>query len=293
MTLVRHYDAATAPQGMLRHVLPVFGYPALVWRNRYMVQNFLRRDLLARVHGSYLGVYWILLQPMLQFALYFLVFGILFGAGPDPGYAIYLFTGVVVFASLTEAASMCCQVVVDNGNLVKKVAFPSEVLPLVPCLSSVVVYLVGAVVALGAGLAFGVLQPGLSLLAWPLVLLVQFVLTLGLGLLLANGYVFVRDLSQVWRIVVMAWQFLSPVFWTPQLLQDRLAPHAPWAVGVLEYGNPMYALIMAHRLALGGTDASLGDLWSQLGIAAAWAVGLLLLGYSAFVSSKHKYADLI
>lgn len=293
MTLIRHYDAANAPRGALHQILPIVGYPALIWRNRYMVQNFFRRDLLSRVHGSILGVWWILLQPLFLFAIYFLVFGVMLGDGPNEQFAIYLFSGVIVFVSLVEATSQCCQIVVDNGNLVKKVAFPSEVLPVSVSATSIVTYLVGAVVCVVAGIAFGVLHPGWPMLAWPLVMLVQFAMTLGIGLFLANLYVFVRDVGQVWRLVAMSWQFLSPVFWEPKLMRVKLEEHAPWAATVLETCNPAYSLIMAHRLALGGTHPMLGDFWTQLGLAAAWATFFLLLGYSTFMASKHKYADLV
>lgn len=295
MTFARHYDTATEPRGVLRHLLPLAGYPALVWHNRYMVYNFLRRDLLGRVHGSFLGVYWLLLQPLFLFAIYFFVFGLVFGAGPDPSYALYLFSGVIVFHALIEATTQSCAVVVDNGNLVKKVAFPSEVLPIHIASVSLVTYLVGAVVCLVCGWALGVLQPGWLLLALPLVLAVQFVFTVGFGLFLANLNVFVRDTTQLWRIVAMTWQFLSPVFWRPELLLDKVvAGKLPsFAFTLLETGNPAYPLIMAHRLALGGVDPQLGDFWSHLGVASAWAAAFLVVGYSMFTSSKHKFADLI
>ena len=293
MTLVRHYDAATAPRGPLRHLKSLIGYPALIWRNRYMLQNSMRRDLLERVHGSFLGVYWILLQPMFQFALYFVVFGLLYG---DPEqdrvkFAIYLFTGVIVFLSLIESTTQSCTTILDNGNLVKKVAFPSEVLPIHIGLVSIVTYIVGAAVCLVVGMSTGVLHPGWLLLAMPLVLLVQFVMTIGIGLMLANLYVFVRDVGQVWRIFAIAWQFLSPVFWHPDLVEkSAIGPSGLWYLANL---NPAYPLIMSHRLALGMTDAELGDFWTQLGIAAVWATFFLVLGYSTFMASKHKYADLV
>jgi lipopolysaccharide transport system permease protein len=296
MTLVRHYDAATAPRGALRHVLPLLGYPALVWHNRYMLQNFLRRDLMARVHGSFLGLYWILLQPLFQFAVYYAVFGLLYGggrpgAGAGPGFALYLFSGVIVFHALVEATIQSCSIIVDNGNLVKKVAFPSEVLLIHVALVSMVLYLVGAVVCLATGLAFGVLEPGFYLLGMPLALLVQFVMTLGIGLFLANVYVFVRDVAQVWRITTMAWMFVSPVFWEPQLLLDQFPDSiVPDLVFNL---NPAYPLIQAHRIVLGVAGEPTSTFWGHLGVAALWAVGFLLLGYSVFMSSKHKFADLV
>jgi lipopolysaccharide transport system permease protein len=292
MTLVRNYDAATAAQGAWRHVLGIFGYPVLVWRNRFMVQNFLRRDLMNRVNGSFLGVGWMLLQPMFLFAVYFLVFGVFFdrtGQGPDAAFAIYLFSGVIVFHALAEATTQCCTLIVDNGNLVKKVAFPAEALLVPVAASSIVTYLVGAIVCLVAGLATGVARPGWLLLAWPLVIATQFLFVLGVGLVLANLYVFVRDIAQLWRIVVMAWMFLSPVFWG----EDQLGSLPEWARTALTAVNPAFPLIQAHRLVLGGDPAHLGAFWPQYGVATAWAAGVFVLGYAVFMSRKHKYSDLI
>lgn len=294
MSLIRHYDAAAAPTGRLRYLQPLLGYPALVWQNRFMMQNFLRRDLMGRVHGSFLGLWWILLQPLFQFALYFLVFGVMFGGGLNFTYAVYLFSGVIVFHALVEATTQCCAIVVDNGNLVKKVAFPSEVLPIHVGLVSLVLYAVGAVVCLVAGMVSGVMVPGWNLLALPLLLALQFVLTVGIGLFLANAYVFVRDTAQLWRISAMAWQFLSPVFWMPQTVQESLGEE--WSgtfLTTLQVVNPAYSLIMAHRLAFGLQSPMLGDFWTHVGIVAIWSLAFLVLGYGMFVSSKHKYADVI
>jgi lipopolysaccharide transport system permease protein len=295
MVLVRTYDSSFNNRGALSYLPSLLTFPALVWANRYMVQNFLRRDLLSRVNGSVLGVGWLLLHPMFLFAVYFLVFGVFFnprtGEGPDMEFALYLFSGVMVFHAITEATSVACTIIVDNGNLVKKVAFPSEVLMVHVSVVSLVIYLVGALVAFIAALVTGIGQPDLTLAALPLVLLVQFVFTLGLGMLLANTYVFLRDIAQVWRLVAMAWMFLSPVFLRPADLAGKMSPTT---VYWLEAANPAWALIQAHRLCLfGPVDASLGSFWPQLGIASTWALGFLVVGYLFFVSRKHKYSDLI
>ncbi len=295
-TLVRHYDAATAPRGVLRHLLPLLGYPALIWQNRYLVHNFFRRELLARFRGTALGALWILVQPLFLFAVYYMVFGMLFGDWrrgemPDPQMALYLFSGIIVFHALVEATGQSCTIVVENGNLVKKVAFPSEALVIHVVLVSLVTYLVGAVVCLLAGTAFGALQPGLLLLGLPLVLAVQLVFCVGLGLFLANLNVFARDVSQIWRIVTTAWLFLTPVFWRPSLMRDKFGDTI--VADLLFSLNPAYPLVQAHRLALGGVHPDLGSFWQHLGAASLWAIGFLVVGYSTFMSRKHKYADLI
>jgi lipopolysaccharide transport system permease protein len=295
MTFVRTYDSATANRGPLRHLVSMLGYPMLVWRHRFMVHNFFRRDLLGRVNGSFLGVGWLLLQPMFLFAVYYFVFGVIFADRNKSGadkleYALYLFSGIIAWQSFIEATSTSCSLIVDNGNLVKKVAFPSEVLFVHVVMTSMVIYLVGAVVCLATSLVTGVGQPGWLLAAMPLVLVAQALLCLGIGLLLANLYVFVRDIVQLWRIVSQAWMFVTPIFWEPKLLAGALSPEA---VDAMMCANPAYPLIQAHRLALGGPPAMLGDFWSHLGIAAAWGAGFFVLGYCTFMSRKHKYADLI
>jgi lipopolysaccharide transport system permease protein len=301
MVLARSFDSRFADRSALSYLPSLLRFPALVWANRYMVQNFLRRDLMSRVNGSLLGVGWLLLRPMALFALYYLVFGVVLGpklanGNPDPAYALYLFSGVIAFHALAEATGVACSVVVDNGNLVKKVAFPSEVLMVHVALVAQVIYAVGAVVLFVAGWSMGLLQPGWLLLALPVTMFLQFVLSLGIGMLLANLNVFSRDTAQLWALLSQAWMFLSPVFLHPTQLaavakEGSLLP--AWGPGLVETLNPAWALMQAQRLSFGAVDPLLGPFWPQLGVASAWAFGFLVLGYTVFMSRKHKFADLI
>lgn len=296
MSFARTYDSATQSKGHFQHLRSLLDYPSNIWRNRYMVQNFFRRDLMGRFHGSFLGAWWMLVQPLFMFAVYYLVFGMLFnrGVGATTEYALYLFSGVIMFYALVEATSSCCQVVVANGNLVKKVAFPSEALPIHVGMVSVVLYLVGAVVCIAAGLISGAFAPGWTILALPLVVAVQFVMVIGMGLLLANANVFVRDVQQLWRIFTMAWMFLTPVFWVPKQLYDALGEDSI-VPSIMMNANPAYPLVMAQRIALGGEFPEFGvvDFWGNLAIAAAWAFGFLVIGFTSFVANKHKHADIV
>jgi lipopolysaccharide transport system permease protein len=296
MTLARTFDSATHSKGFLQHLRSLVDYPSNIWRNRYMVQNFFRRDLMGRFHGSFLGAWWMLVQPLFMFAVYYLVFGKLFdrGAGATMEYALYLFSGVIMFHALVEATSTCCQIVVSNSNLVKKVAFPSEALPIHVAMVSVVIYLVGAIVCIAAGTFSGIAVPDWKLLMLPLVIIVQFVMVIGMGLLLANANVFVRDVQQIWRIFAMAWMFLTPVFWVPSDLikalgEDSIVP------SLMMNGNPAYSLVMAQRIALGGEHPAFGvtDFWGNLAVAATWAIGFLVIGFTTFVANKHKHADIV
>lgn len=308
--LVRTYDAATAPRGALRHILPMLGFPQVVWESRNLISNFARREFLARYRGSTLGPAWVVVQPLLMFVIYYLVFGMLFGnyrAGqaPDPNFAFYLFTGTLGFSSLAEATTNHCGVVVGNGNLVKKVAFPSEVLLLPGTLVTLSTWLVGVGVVWVAWIVcalFGVevasMQLGWRMLLLPVVLAIQAVMILGIGLFLANLYVFVRDIRHIWGIVTMVWMFLSPVFWAPATVVEKLGAET---ADLLFACNPAFSMLMSQRLVLGAADTAVegtvamhfGDLWGHLGVSSMWAGLFFVLGYSTFMSRKHKYSDLV
>lgn len=292
--IVREYSAENARTGWLRHVSGLAGYPALAWKYRSLLANFFHRQLVGRFRGSFLGALWVLVHPIFLFTVYYLVFGVLFQqsvtTGEDTGttFAVYLFAGLLAWSAFQEATTDACGVITGNGNLVKKVVFPCELLPLPPTAVALVVYLVGCIVLLIAGLSTGTLHPGPLMLAWPLVLLVQIVLTLGFGLFLANLQVFMRDTSHLYGIVRMGWFFVTPIFWEIELIEKRLGPTAT-AIFKL---NPMCSLLDAHRQVLGigpGTE----PFWSNLAISAVWAAASIVIGYGFFTAGKHKFADLV
>ena len=306
---IQHYSVAEEPRFPWLHVGQVLGYPGRVWRHRGLVWNFFRRDLLGRFRGSFLGIFWVLIQPLFLFALYFLVFGFLFGPkigpqGPDVSFAFYLFSGIIAWTAFTEGSTRACSSVVDNGNLVKKVKFPSELLPVHLVAVALLVYLVGATILLVSGLAFGAVHLSEAILALPLLLVVQAAFTLGVGLFLAMLQVFMRDTSHLYALVSQAWFFLSPIFWPPGFMRVQLGD---WALDVARL-NPMYPLIQAHRAVLGVGDLRVWavpeqgnpgfvavpeSLWSNLGLAAAWAAFFLVLGHTAFMAKRRKFADLV
>ena len=295
MTVVRSYDSDVRDAGLGARLRALRDFPQLIWQNRNMVANFYQRELMGRFHGSLLGAWWMLVQPLFMFAVYYVIFGKLYGRGDgDPvEFALYMFSGVVCFHALNEALSTSCTIVVSNGNLVKKVAFPSEVLPIPSALVSLVLFAVGAVVVVAVGVTTGKFTPGIELLCLPVIISLQFVLTLGIGLLLANANVFIRDVQQVWRIFSMAWFFLSPVFWHPRMMEDLIGD--PALAQLAFYANPAYSLLMAHRIALGGEIEAFGitDIWGHIGVLSAWASATLILGHLTFTANKHKHADLV
>lgn len=289
------YSAEDSPRSVLHHALRALCLPALLLRHRGLVRHFVTRELRGRFHDSLLGPLWVLIHPLFLFAVYFVIFGVVmgrFGEGEDPlQFALYLFSGVVCFHAIVQSTSAAMHAISGNGNIVKKVKFPCEVLPLVPVFVETIVFLVGFGVALVVGLASGRAQLGWSLLAMPWFLLTLLMFAAGVGMLLANLDVFVRDVRHIYGIFTTVWFFLSPCFWWPNFVEQKAA----WAATLMTW-NPIYHLLVAERHVLGLAPAELGfapSVVQDLLIATAWGVAVLVLGYGTFMANKHKYADLV
>lgn len=319
--LVNHYSASTPKKGVLGYAMRAGAYAPLLWKSRVLAWNFFRRELLGRFRGSFLGVFWVLLQPAFQFLTYFAVFGILFARSselPKVDFAIYLFAGIVFFSSVVEGTNTAMRSILANANLVKKVAFPCEVLPLTPTLVAAVVYLVGSLVLLIAGLvaagflaanadagaASPPLEIGFSIFALPILLCLHIIFVVGLGLFLAATNVFARDTSYLYAIFTQAWFFLSPNFWTTSLIYGTAKDYglSESTANLLMMLNPMFPFLMAQRQVF-GVGANLSPqkyaqifpttLGENLLMAATWAIAIFVIGYGFFMSRKRKFADLV
>ncbi len=308
MTTIQHYSAENARTSLLHHAVRVGDYPAMLVRRHSLLWNFFRRDLLGRFKGSALGIFWVLIQPVFMFCVYFAIFGILFAprddpaGGPNPAFAMYLFAGILSFGAINESTSTALGSILGSANLVKKVKFPCEMLPLVPVLVSMVVYIVGCGVLLIAGLAFGEVRIGLDFLWWPVLIVVQLVFATGVGLLLAGANVFLRDIGHLYRIFATAWFFLTPNFWRLDMVESTFSGvGAGWVANALLF-NPALPMVLAQRQVFG-----IGHTWSDelyagafpfslpvnIALSFAWAAFALVLGYGFFKSRRHKFADLV
>lgn len=257
-----------------------------IWRHRVMVGGVVRRDLRTRYAGSALGVIWTLLQPLLQFALYLFVFSWIFqvkftekAGGGD--FALYLLAGLLPWLSFQEGVLKAAGAIVEQASLVKGVRFPAIVLVLGSILASLVNLLVGL------GLLF-VLLVLLGRLSWltlpflPLLIVLQSCLALGLGLLAASFYTFLRDTLQVLQVAFMIWFYLTPIIYPPSYVPERLAFLFLW--------NPFTTLVTAYRAVL------LENAWPSLMTLVplfAWSIGACVVGGLVFRKVAPGFADVL
>lgn len=257
-------------------------------RHRVLIQTLVMRELKARYRGSALGFLWSFVHPLMLLGVYTFVFMYVFqparGDDVDP-YALYLFCGLLPWTWFSSGLSDAANSIVANGNLVKKIIFPAEVLPVVSVVSSAVNFLLGLPIYV---VFWAIFKPaGLSLYAlWlPVVLLVQFFFTLGLGLFLSALTVHYRDVKDLLANALTLWFFASPVIYSFNLLY---AQNPDSMVPKLLQLNPMTHIIEAYHAAL-----FTGQLphWRRLGLTGLVAVAIFVLGYMFFDRLRDSFAE--
>lgn len=266
--------------------------PLAMWHslfhNRQLVLRMTRRDIAARYRGSFGGMLWTVVTPVIMLLVYTFVFSVVFKArwGMDEEqsrtqFAIVLFAGLLMHGLLAEVLNASTGVVAANANYVKKVVFPLEVLPVIQLCVSLFQCMIGIGVLLLANLLFNAsIPPTAPLIVF--VLLPLALLALGLGWFVAALGVYVRDVAQVTQVLTAILLFVSPVFFPVSAIPEAF--QMPIRL------NPLTFLIEQAREVL--VWGNLPDGWGLLaytlgGLSAAW------LGYAWFQATRKGFADVL
>ncbi|MBR3506337.1 MAG: ABC transporter permease [Lentisphaeria bacterium] len=256
--------------------------------HRSLLWQFVKRSVSARYRGSALGLFWSFIHPLMMLCVYTFVFSVVFqarwGVDTDGGrgaFAIIMFCGLALFNIFSEAVNLNCGIVVANTNLVKKVIFPLEILPLSQTLATFAVGMVWFVLLfLGAVFVFG--RVSFTMLLLPLILLPLFLFTLGVSFFVSSLSVYVRDTPYVVGVALQILFFLTPIFYPVSAIPERF--RLPIRL------NPLALLIEeARKVFLYG---ELPD-WRFLGAAFLVSLLVLHLGFLWFHKTKKGFADVL
>ena len=240
-----------------------------LYRYRVLVQSLVLRELKARYRGSVLGFLWSFLNPLLLMGVYTLVFSV-YMRNPMEHYAVFLFCGLLPWLWFATSLSNGAASITAGGHLLKKVAFPAEILPVVAVLHNLINFILGIPILLLFILAFGrSLAP--SLAAFPVVVLIQWILTTGIVLVLAALNVYLRDIEQVLGNLLTLLFFMTPILYPLSLVPEAYRPFLllnPLAPLMLAYQDIFYYGRFPH--------------WGHLAILGLLAVLVFWLGYVIF-----------
>jgi lipopolysaccharide transport system permease protein len=259
-----------------------------LWRNRQLIAQMTRREVVGRYRGSALGLAWSFFNPVFMLTVYTFVFSVAFKARWGLGneetktqFAVVLFVGLIVHGLFAEVLNRAPALILGNVNYVKKVVFPLEILPAVSMAAALFHTLVSLLVLLVAIVIFnGFLQ--WTAIFVPLVLLPLVILTVGLAWMLASVGVFIRDVGQTIGMLTTMALFLSPVFFPVTALPERFQP---WMMA-----NPLTFIIeQAREVLIWGHLPN----WQGLGMYTLVATALAWVGYVWFQKTRKGFADVL
>jgi lipopolysaccharide transport system permease protein len=257
-------------------------------RHGALIGQFVKRDVLSRYRGSYLGVFWSLLRPLSMLALYTIVFGYIFESklGNRPNetkldFTLALFCGLILFDFFSECLFRSPTLVLVNPNYVTKVVFPLEVLP-VTVVGAALTQLVISVVPLLIGLACAHGAIPFTALYLPVILLPLLLLGLGITWLFASLGVFVRDINSLVPVLSMIVMYASAIFYSISRVPVKFLP-------IVAY-NPLAIVIdEARNAVLWGVPPN----WGQYGLVLAMGAVVMVAGYAFFMRTKNAFADVM
>lgn len=209
-----------------------------IYAYRAMIASLVKRDLKGRYKGSALGFLWTFLNPLLQLAVYTMVFSVIMRSGIKD-YYLFLFVALIpwIFFSTSLTGGASC--IMMQQDMVKKIYFPREVLPVAYVTSQFVNMLFSFLaVFLVLLLARYTFYPA-ALLCLPVIMFVEYILALGFIMIMSALTVYIRDLEYILSILAMAWQFLTPVMYS----MEQVPGEVRWIFSM----NPMTYVITAYR----------------------------------------------
>ena len=253
-------------------------------RYRALIQSLVARDLKARYRGSVLGFFWSFINPLLLLLIYSIVFKYFLPnrvEGIDQ-YELFMFCGILPWTWFSTSLLESSGVLISGGNLIKKVLFPAEILPIVTVLANMVHFFLGLPI-LALFLIYYQRPLNLAELAWfPVTVLVQLVLTLGFALILSALTVHFRDLRDILSNLMTFWFFATPIIYPYFIMEE------PWQQQLLRL-NPFTHLAISYQEIL-YFDGPFGH-WYWLLVLGIASVLFFLFGYFIFDRLRDTFAE--
>ena len=250
-----------------------------LWEYREMIVSLVKRDLKSRYKGSVLGFLWMFLNPLLQLAVYTVVFSTIMKMGIEKFY-LFLFVALVPWLYFSTCLSAGTTVIFSQQDMVKKIYFPREALPLAFTISQFVNMLLSFVVIFIVVICSGVhIRPN-ALCYLPFVMLAEFILALGITFLVSACNVYFRDLEYILGIISMAWMYLTPILYPMDMVPQQYAD--------IFYMNPMTSITIAYRdILYYGRAPQMNTLLQALLLGMA----ILVVGQMTFGKLQKKFAE--
>lgn len=249
-----------------------------IYKYRELLKTNIKKEIRGKYKGSWLGVLWTFLNPLLMLVVYSFVFPYILRVDVE-NYTMFMMIALVPWTFFTTAIQTGCGCVVANGNILKKVYFPREIVPMSVVISALINFLITCIIMflfiIFTGLGFSK-----YLLFFPVIVLIETIIILGFTFLLSAITVFVRDVDHFVSIFLMLAFYITPIVYTPDLLPAKFK----WVLKA----NPMASIINSFREIL--YYKTLPDL-STLAYLATGGILFAVVTYLLFKKLEKKFVE--
>ena len=251
-----------------------------LYNYRELLKTSVKKDIGGKYKHSFLGVLWSFINPLLQILVYALIFPLVMKSGGSyKDYTVFMVCGLIPWAYFTTVINRASFIMIENGNILKKVYFPRSILPLSLVTSETINFLVSCIIIL----VFIVIKGfGISkfILFFPLVLLIQYVLLLGIALIFSAVTVYMRDIQHFIGVVLQLLFYATPIVYSIDTIPENFRWILKW--------NPMTYIIEGYRAIF--YNQTMPDLKS-LGVLGIISIIILIVGYLLFNKLQKRFAE--
>lgn len=250
-----------------------------IYKYKEMIFSLVRKDLRGRYKGSVLGFLWTFINPLLQLLVYNMVFSMILRNNIEKFY-LYLFVALIPWMFFSASLTGGAVSVISQKDLIKKIYFPREVIPISYVTSCFVNMLLSFIVVIIVVVVSGVTPTILGLLCLPVIMLVEYLLAMGIAMIVSALTVYLRDLEHILGIVSMAWMYATPICYSADMCPEKYR--------FLFNLNPMTAIVGAYRAVL--YEGGVPDL-STLLVSVGLGIIFLFVGFVVFGKLQKNFAE--
>lgn len=249
-----------------------------IYNYRELLKNNVKKEIRGRYKNSVLGVLWTFLNPLLQLAVYATIFPLILKT-TQPYYVIFVCVGLIPWTFFATSIAQSSFTVISNGNIVKKVYFPREILPISVITSGMVNFVISTIIILIFCFCYG-LGVSWHIVFYPIILLIQYILLLGISFILSAVTVYFRDLEHFVQIALQVLFYATPIVYDVNTI--------PESFKFIMKLNPMAHIITGYRDIF--YNQKIPD-FKNLGILFILSLVFCIVGYIIFNKLQKKFAE--
>ena len=208
-----------------------------LYNYRELLKTSIKKEVRSKYKNSFLGVLWSFLNPLLQIIVYAIIFSLIL-KNQQEHYAIFLCCGLIPWTFFSTAINKSAFTFIENGNIIKKVYFPREIIPISVVTAEAINFLISTIIILGF-VIFGGIGISKYIIYYPLILIAQYLIILAISLIISSVCVYLRDLQHFIGVILQLLFYAAPIVYS----QDSIPLEYQW---IIKY-NPMTYIINAYR----------------------------------------------